>query len=217
MSGRRKFLQQATGNLAALATLGHVPSAKQGAAIGDWDVRWPERIAGKRRAVFDVVEIESGYGVFRAAVWAEQCVHVLGSSVAEVSPVIVLRGHAVVLALQQSFWDRYAIGRVRRVTHPISLKDTARNPVLMDASDGIPPSLVSATLPEQLGRGATVLACNLALQSWIDAVRERDKVTEAESRRQAIAALVPGVILQPSGVLAAAMAQEQGCNYIRAS
>jgi hypothetical protein len=217
MSGRRQFLQQATGNLAALATLGHVPGVQQGATVGDWDVRWPDRIAGKHRAVFDVVEIESGYGVFRAAVWAEQCVQVLGASAAEVSPVIVLRGHAVVFALQQSFWDRYAVGRVRRVTHPISLKDTARNPVLMDASDGIPPSLVSATLPEQLARGATVLACNLALQSWIDFVRERDKVTEADARRQAIAALVPGVILQPSGVLAAAMAQEHGCNYIRAS
>lgn len=217
MSGRRQFLQQATGNLAALAIVGRVPGEQQGATVGDWDVRWPERIAGKRRAVFDVVEIESGYGVFRAAVWAEQCVHVLGASAADVSPVIVLRGHAVVLALRQSFWDRYAIGRVRRVTHPVSLKDTARNPVLMDASDGIPPSLVSATLPEQLARGATVLACNLALQAWIDAIRERERITDGEARKTAIAALVPGVILQPSGVLAADMAQEHGCNYIRAS
>jgi intracellular sulfur oxidation DsrE/DsrF family protein len=87
----------------------------------------------------------------------------------------------------------------------------------MGASDGLPPSLVSATLPQQLARGTTVLACNIALQTWIDAIRESQRVSDADARKEAISALLPGVILQPSGVLAAAMAQEHGCNYIRAS
>jgi hypothetical protein len=196
---------------------GRRPECRGSAIQHDWDLKWPERLTGKRRAVFDVAEIENGYGVYRAAVWAGQCVEVLGDSPADVSTVIVLRAHAVVLALQQSFWDRYTVGRVRRVLHPVSLKDTARNPVLMDATDGLPPALVNASLTQQLARGATVLACNLALQAWIDAIRERQKGTEAEARAKTVAALVPGVILQPSGVLAAALAQQNGCVYIRAS
>jgi hypothetical protein len=215
MSGRRQFLRQATSNLTALAALGVIPTPERISRAEEWDLIWPQRLKGKRRAVFDVVEIESGYGVFRASVWAGQCVDVLGDSASDVSPVIVLRSHAIILALQQSFWDRYSVGRLRRVTHPVSLKDTTRNPVLMDASDGLPAPLLQATLLQQIARGTTVLACNLALQSWIDAIRERR--SDAEARQEAISALVPGVILQPSGVLAAAMAQEHGCNYIRAS
>ena len=217
MPGRRQFLRSATANLTALATLGVVPGTASATVTEDWDLKWPDRLTGKRRAVFDVAEVESGYGVFRAAVWAGQCVEVLGDGPADVSTVIVLRAHALVLALQQSFWDRYGVGRLRRVLHPMSLRDTTRNPVLMDASDGLPAAMVAGALPQQLARGATILACNLALQAWIDAIREREKVTDSEARKTAIAALVPGVILQPSGVLAAALAQQNGCVYIRAS
>lgn len=217
MSGRRQFLRNATANLTALAALGVVPGTVSATVTEDWDLKWPDRLTGKRRAVFDVAEVESGYGVYRAAVWARQCVDVLGDVPADVSTVIVLRAHAVALALQQPFWDRYGVGRLRRVLHPVSLRDTTRNPVLMDASDGLPAPLVAGTLPQQLARGATVLACDLALQSWIDAIREREKVSDSEARKTAIAALVPGVILQPSGVLAAALGQQNGCVYIRAS
>ena len=48
-------------------------------------------------------------------------------------------------------------------------------------------------------------------------VKEKEKLSDEESRKQAIAALIPGVILQPSGVFAALRAQEAGCMYLRAS
>lgn len=216
MTERRQFLQGAASRVAALALSGMDQNHGARTVSDEWDLAWTERVTGKHRAVFDVADVESGFGVFRAAVWAGQCVDVLGAPAAEVSPVIVLRAHAVVLALQQSFWDRYQVGRLRRVTHPVTLKDTARNPVLMDAGDGLPPALVNATLPMQRGRGAIVLACNLALQAWVDAVAERERAPAEEARKQTLAALVPGVILQPSGVLAAVLAQDRGCAYIKA-
>lgn len=217
MRGRRQFLRDATVSLASLTTAGFGPGLGAAPPSEEWDLAWPSRLSGKRRAVFDAAEIESGFGVFRASAWAHQCVEVLRAAPADVSPVIVLRGHAVVLAMQQSFWDQNDVGRLRRVTHPATLKDTARNPVLMDESDGLPAPLAAAALPKQIARGVTVLACNLALQSWIDAIRARDKLSDAEARRQVVTALVPGVILQPSGMLAAVLAQEAGCAYIRAS
>lgn len=217
MTGRRQFLRDATSNLAAMATLGAVPLRTPNPNVDDWDLAWPARLTGKRRAVFDAAEIESGFGVFRAGVWASQCVTVLGAARSDVSPVIVLRGPAVVLALHQPFWDKYSVGRMRRVTHPVTLKETHRNPVLMDESDALPPALLAVGLQTQLASGVIVLACNIALQSWIDAIRQRNAVSEAEARLEVVGALVPGVILQPSGVLAAFLAQEQGCAYIRAS
>lgn len=217
MLGRREFLAYATSSLPALAMTGVIPFAGAAPGADAWDLKWPARLTGTRKAVFDVAEIDSGFGVFRAAVWAGQRVELLGSAPTDVSPVVVLRSHAVVLALQQSFWNRYSVGRLRRVTHPVSLKETARNPALMDATDGIPAPLANATLPKQLSRGVTVLACNLALQSWIDAVAETEKLSEAEARKQVVSALVPGVILQPSGVLATILAQEHGCAYIRSA
>ena len=39
----------------------------------------------------------------------------------------------------------------------------------------------------------------------------------AEARARAIAGIIPGVILQPSGVFAVIRAQEAGCVYIKAS
>jgi hypothetical protein len=217
MTGRRQFLRNATSNVAAMAAFGVVPARPAYPAADEWDLAWPERLTGKRRALFDAAEIESGFAVFRAGIWTNQCVTVLGTPRAELSPVIVLRGHAVALALSQAFWDKYSVGRVAHVTHPVTLKETSRNPVLMDASDKLPPPMLAGVLPKQLAAGVTVFACNIALQLWIDAIRQRNGVSDAEARKEAVGALVPGVILQPSGVLAAYLAQEHGCAYIHAS
>ena len=217
MSGRRQFLKNATSNLAAMATLGLTPVAADALQSDDWDLSWAGRITGKHKAVFDVAEIDSGFGVFRAAIWSRQCTDVLRTPATDVSTVVVLRAHAIALAFGQPFWDKYDVGRVRRVTHPVTLRESDRNPVLMGERDGLPAPLAAAALPEQIARGVTVLACNLALQTWVDALRERNRVPETDARREAVAALVPGVILQPSGVLAAILAQERGCAYLRAS
>lgn len=217
MTGRRQFLRSATSNLAAMAALGVMPPLAPASKLDEWDLTWATRLSGKHRAVFDATEVESGFGVLRAGVWAKQCVDVLGAASTDVSPVIVLRSHAVALALRQSFWDKYSVGRIRRVMHPMTQKETQRNPVLMDESDALPPPMLAVTLPKQLAAGATVLACNLALQEWVAAIRDHNKVSEADARKEAVAALVPGVILQPSGVLATFLAQQHGCAYIHAS
>ncbi len=44
-----------------------------------------------------------------------------------------------------------------------------------------------------------------------------DRVSADEARRRTTAALVPRVIVRPSGVFAVVRAQEAGCMYVRAS
>jgi len=222
-SSRRNFLGAAAANAAALAVLpgtlfASLPRDLAPVAESDeWDLTWPARLSGKYRAVFDCTEPESGFGVWRANAWAGQNMSVLKAAPADVTPAIVLRHAAIVLAMQQRFWDKYRIGEKKKVTHPLTGEMTKKNPVLLDEKDGIPAPFNNSSLRKQLDRGVVVLACNLALQDCIDLIKSTDKVSDEDARKQAIAYLVPGVILQPSGVFAVVRAQEAGAAYVKAS
>ena len=221
---RRDFV----GRLAAGAFLAGVPlpidasvralSETRPERAEEWDISWVNRLTGKYRAVFDVPEIDSGYGVWRASIWARQYQEVLGAKPNELSAVVVLRHNGIQLAMQQAYWDKYGIGKEKKVAHPITQQGTDRNPVLLASSRGeVPAMFDDAALDRFISRGGIALACNLALQDVIEMIQKKENVSAEEARKQAIAFMVPGVILQPSGVFAALHAQDAGCKYLRAS
>lgn len=184
----------------------------------EWDLRWPSRLIGTVRTVFDVPEVESGYGVWRASIWSRQYEAVLGTRPRDMSTALVLRHNAIVLAMQQEFWDRYAIGRRKQVTHPATLASTDRNPALLSSTRGeVPVDYDAFALDRFLARGGIALACDLALRDCVALIEQEERVPADEARKRAIALLVPGVILQPSGVFAVLRAQQAGAIYIRAS
>jgi len=190
--------------------------AEQGATA--WDVAWADKLKGKQKAVFDCVETESGLGVWRAGAWSGQVADVLKAAPADISLVIVLRHAAVALAMSQAFWDKYKVNADKKITHPLTQAPADKNPVLLDEKDGVPAPFNTASLPKQLGRGVTVLACNLALGLMIvPMVKAIDKVSDDEAHKRAVAGLQPGVILQPSGVFGVVRAQQAGCAYVKAS
>jgi hypothetical protein len=186
-------------------------------ASSEWDVSWADRVKGKHKAVFDNTEPESGYGVWRASAWAAQYMDVMKAAPADLTPIVILRHNAIILAMQQSFWDKYGIGAAKKVTHPLTGEPTDKNPVLLDEKDGIPAPFNNAGLRKQLDRGVIVLACNLALQDCVDMIAKKENLSAEEARKRALAFMVPGVILQPSGVFAAVRAQEAGAAYVKAS
>ena len=220
---RRSFLGAAAVNAAAIAAspaalLANIPADLMGSNSSDeWDFTWPAKLTGKYKAVFDNTEPESGYGVWRAAAWAGQYIEHVKATPAELSPIVVLRHNAIVLAMQQTFWDKYGIGARKKITHPLTGESTKANPVLLDEKDGIPAPFNNAGLQKQLDRGVVVLACNLALQDCADLIQQADKVNAAEAKKRAVSYLIPGVILQPSGVFAVTRAQEAGASYVKAS
>jgi hypothetical protein len=184
----------------------------------EWDISWVKRVTGKYRAVFDVPEIDSGYGVWRASIWARQYQEVLGAKPNELSAVVVLRHNGIQLAMQQAYWDKYGIGKEKNVMHPVTQQGTDRNPALLASSRGeVPAMFDDAALDRFISRGGIALACNLALQDVVEAIQKKENSSADDARKQAIASLVPGVILQPSGVFAALHAQDAGCKYLRAS
>ncbi|HSQ30489.1 MAG TPA: hypothetical protein VLN49_11600 [Gemmatimonadaceae bacterium] len=221
---RREFLERiATGAMLAtfptsIDALGAFRSQAANAAAEEFDLTWVNRVTGKYRAVFDVPEIDSGYGVWRASLWVTQYMDVLKADARDCSPVLVLRHKGIALSMTQAFWDKYGVAKENKVTHPVTQQGTDRNPALLSSlRNEVPADFDDAALDKFIGRGGIVLACNLAFDDMIQLVSKKDGTTGEAARKTALAGIVPGVILQPSGVFAALRAQDAGCKYLRAS
>jgi hypothetical protein len=134
---RREFLEQLTGSAALLGALPFTSpsglreferSALPSAQSQEWDVSWTKRVTGKHKAVFDVPEVESGYGVWRASIWMNQYRDTLGASEKDLRTVLILRHNGIALAMTQPFWSEYGIGKLKNVTHPLTQQPTDRAP-----------------------------------------------------------------------------------------
>ena len=142
----------------------------------------------------------------------------LGAAPRDLSTVLVLRHNGITLAMQQAFWDKYGIGKAKNALHPITQEPTDRNPALLSSSrNEVPADFDAVALDKFISRGGIALGCNLAFADCVQIVKSKEGVSDADARKQAIGYLVPGVILQPSGVFAVIRAQEAGAIYIRAS
>jgi hypothetical protein len=222
---RREFIEHLTAGamlagvpLSADALRAFAPPSTRAPVAEEFDLSWTNRVTGKYRAVFDVPEIDSGYGVWRASIWAQQYVEFLKAAPKDCSSVVVLRHHGIALAMQQSFWDTYGVAKANTVTHPVTQQGTDRNPALLSSTRGEVPAIFDdAALDKYIARGGIALACNLAFDDMIELVTKKDGGAAEAARKTALAGLVPGVLLQPSGVFAALHAQDVGCKYLRAS
>ncbi len=227
-SNRRDFLQRAALGAASLgvlpSTLSASPAVSGGGPLPDmtladpeWDVSWTKKVTGKHKALFDVPSVTGGSGVFRAGLWARQYADVFKVPMAELSSVIVIRHDGICLAMNQAFWDEYRIGKRNKVRDGND-KKTTKNPVLAVIEPGKEPKGFELyMLEQQIARGVTVLACNMAFSSCVSVVMEQDKLKQPEARAKAISMLVPGVILQPSGIFGVVLAQQAGCAFVAAS
>ena len=204
---------------AAFEPLAGFSPTPRGTSAESWDFSWTNALKGKKhKALFDCTEVESGFGVWRSSIWESHYHETLGAKPAETKTVLILRHNAVVLAFQQPLWDQAGIGKAAHVTHPLTQQGTERNPALMtSARNEVPAQFDAWALPSFLSRGGIVLACNVALQFFAGDWAKRGGVTAEEATKRATAAIVPGVVLMPSGVMAAVRAQQEGCVYVKAS
>ena len=221
---RREFLGKVTAGAAVYSAmpiaLALTACSAEGSnqPAGDFDLTWPSKLTGKHKAVFDMAEIESGYGLWRGNAWSGQVQQFLGAAPTDVSLATILRHNAIYLAMNQAFWDKYGVGKKMNVTHPLTQQPTDKNPVLMGAAEGVPAPFDAAALPAQQAKGVVYLACNLAFTlDVVPLVESTDKVSTEEATKTAKSYILPGVLLQPSGVFAATQAQEAGCQYVKAS
>jgi len=219
---RRDFLAWLGGS--SLLGLAAGPFARRGdvsahpAPVDDkWDVSWAERVEKSRfRAVFDSPEVSEGAALFRATVWCEEYKSVYGTARADMAPVIVFRHRGVALAMGDSYWRRFPIGKENKLPAEGGKGWLEANPLLAAVTDA-DASVDQYNISDFIAQGGIVLACNFAFGEAVERYRKALKLDAAAARKMALEALIPGVILQPSGVFAVLRAQEAGCRYILAS
>lgn len=219
---RRDFL----GWLGASALLGATASPLSASATdttalnaldSKWDMSWTEKLTGKYRAVFDSPEVSEGAALWRAVIWQDQYAEVYGTDPKTMNPVIVFRHAAIPLVMNDAYWANFQVGKSTKLKTPEGKKWAVANPIRAAAAD-TPPRWAKYNLENFMASGGIVLACDLAFADVVSAFQEKEKIkARADARKRALEHLIPGVILQPSGVFGALRAQEAGCHYILAS
>ena len=216
---RRNFI--GTLGASALAASLEAPAAASAtaapAADEKWDTSWTERIDRKHRATFDSPQFSNGAALYRALIWKTEYQEVYGTPPEDMNAVLVLRGEGVWLAMNDEFWKTYKVGEENNFKSGSAGKFRSANPIASAPADASP-AAAERTLPKFMAAGNIVLACHRAFGGVVDLVKKTDKLaTDDEAEKKARGFLLPGVILQPSGVFATLRAQEAGCHYILAS
>jgi intracellular sulfur oxidation DsrE/DsrF family protein len=236
---RRDFLAQlAAAGLASAGLAACAPATAAGAAAGGgapapvpggrFDDSWTAKVrAARHKAVFDAPEVQDGLGIFQAWLFRQGYREALGPAEAQAAvPVVVVRHAGTVLAMDDALWAKYKLGEIRKINDQVTNKPAERNPIARPRSDAPKPEGDMArivaengqpTIETLIGQGAVVLACNLALNQMIGVIARRTDQKVEDVRAEVHAGLVPGVILQPSGVYAVLRAQEAGCVYLRST
>ena len=181
-----------------------------------FDMSWTDKLTGKYRAVFDSPEVSEGAALFRAVIWQDQYAEVYGTDPKTMNPVLVFRHEAISLVMNDEYWAKFEAGKAAKLKTPEGKKWAVANPIRVSAP-GTPPKWAKYNLESFIASGGIVLACNLAFGDVVGAFMKEEKLERDEARKRALAHLIPGVILQPSGVFGALRAQEGGCHYILAS
>lgn len=224
-SGRRGFLASLAGSVTALMAGGLVAPAtaeavdrRMSRASGPWDDSWVQRVTGKHRQVFDSPQIAEGAALDQARMFMRGYSDVYSTTDAETTAVLVIRHEAIPIVLNDETWDRYELGKKFKLKDPTTGKHARRNPFLNPLeSDKFGLVWIDGSLEKLQERGAIILACNMALGGFAgEYIMKHDGVKWPEAKERAKAAVLPGVILQPSGIFAVARAEEAGCSYIRA-
>jgi hypothetical protein len=219
---RRDFLARlaSTSLLAAapFATRAEGPAASHPAPLDDkFDLTWVERVEkAKFRAVFDSPEINDGDALFRAIVWCDQYKEVYGTPRADMAPVLVFRHRGISLIMSDGYWKRFQIGKEKQILNSQGKKWAEANPISAAITDANA-DVSDYNIQKFISDGGIVLACNFAFGMVVSRYKESDKLDSAAARQEAMKALIPGVILQPSGIFGVLRAEEAGCKYIMAS
>ena len=225
---RREFLGQVAASAIVLAGAAcAVPAAAGQTAVTpagrasrstQWDDSWFVRLTAKHKAVFDSPQIEDGLVLANATGYIRGMRDALGAGDADVQTVIVVRHAAIPMALNDAMWGKYEIGKDKKIRDDGSDGWATRNPYVNGrgtaSQDADHPVASFAWLGSH---GHVLLGCDLALRNYGNSVARRVKGDQAGVYEELKANLVPGVILQPTGVYAALRAQEAGCAYIRST
>lgn len=208
----------AVGQTAAAPSPAPRPQAAR--APTHWDDSWFGRLTAKHKAVFDSPEIEDGLVLFHAVGYVNGMRDALAAADGDTRAVVVIRHSAIPMAFNDAMWVKYDFGKHEKVKD-LNGKWARRNPFA-----DVPPGSSSRSgggsrqrydMAWLASHGHILLGCDLATRGQAGLIAERTKGDSKAIYDELKANLVPGIILQPTGVYAVHRAQEAGCTYIRST
>jgi intracellular sulfur oxidation DsrE/DsrF family protein len=209
---RREFL----GGLAATAAaigLGDLIAQAQAAepATGTEFQSWLESIPGKHRQVYDTPAPNNGFALIWSHVFLMTGTQGYGVPESELGVVLVLRHTAIPIAFRDDAWGKYKLGEYFKINDPATKAPAIRNPFAYIKPGDMP--LPEAALEKLIARGVRVAACAMAIHYQSMRVAQIAGVPHDVVKKDWLAAVIPGIQVVPSGVLAVNGAQSKGCSY----
>ncbi|HEX4986187.1 MAG TPA: twin-arginine translocation signal domain-containing protein [Burkholderiales bacterium] len=210
---RREFL----GGLAAAATaigLGGIEPGAVHAADAPAATQfqaWLDGIPGRYRQLYDAPAVNGGFALIWSHVFLVTAAQGYGVPESELGVVVVLRHGAIPIAFRDAAWEKYKLGEMYKVDDPATRAPALRNPFAHVKPGDLP--LPEAALEKLVERGVRVAVCNAAIHYRSMRVAQQLGVPHETVRQDWLAAVLPGVQVVPSGVLAVNGAQAKGCSY----
>jgi intracellular sulfur oxidation DsrE/DsrF family protein len=213
MTHRRDFLARMTLGAAALAALdADELRAGTAAASGAWDTSWIDKLATARyRVVFNASDVSDGAVFDYVSSFYNDYHEVHNTTDDQLRPVVVIRRLGTALGLNDTLWDRYAIGEDVKITDSATQAPARRNVFWKAATPAGDSSRKIDTLQR---RGLICLVCNVALGNMARRTAEKANRKVEDVQAEFRANLVPGAILVPSGIYALIRAQNAGCAWM---
>ena len=213
---RRGFLGSvAAATAAALSTAAVVPAAQAAdapAAASSTDFeRWLDTISGTHRQLYDLPEAHGGMGLMWSHVFMMTGAQAYGLPESEFGVVLALRHAAMPLALGDAMWAKYKFGEFFKIDDPQTKKPATRNPFANLKPGDLP--LPEAALEKLIARGVKVATCGMAIHHYSLAFAKHSGGEAEAIKTDWLAAVMPGVFVAPSGVIAVHGAQARGCTY----
>ena len=210
---RRDFLGLAA--TAAAAGLGAMVPITGAVAASDNPhtdfTRWLDSIDGTHKQLYDMPELNGGFGLVWSWAFFTTGAQAYGLPESDLGVVIVLRHDALPLAFNDSVWAKYKLGEVFKIEDPDTKAPAVRNPYYLKPG-GIP--VPDASLQRLIARGVKVAVCNLAITFYSSMVAKNMGLKHDDVKKEWTDAVLPGVQIVPSGVVACNGAVSRGCSYV---
>ncbi len=211
-SQRRDFLGGMAATAAAIG-LGELIASAQAADSGASTAfqTWLESIPGKYRQVYDAPSPNNGFALIWSHVFLMTGAQGYNVPESELGVVVVLRHSAIPIAFRDEVWEKYKLGEFFKVNDPATKSPALRNPFAYIKPGDMP--LPEAALDKLVARGVKIAVCNTAIHHQSARLAQQLGVPHESVKQDWLAAVLPGVQVVPSGVLAVNGAQSKGCSY----
>jgi intracellular sulfur oxidation DsrE/DsrF family protein len=176
---------------------------------------WFAKIKGKHRIVFDATHPKE---IFPFA-WPRVFLltnEATGSPVNDCGVVVVLRHDAIPYAFEDKLWTKYKFGEMFQAHDPATKAPSTRNPFWKPQKGAYKvPGIgeVSIGIDELQASGVMFCVCDAAITVYSAGASEKMGLVAADTKKEWLSGLLPGIQVVPSGVWALGRAQEHGCAY----